>query len=397
MPGLQFADQNQQVIVRLSDDTLTYQPADGKAWKCRLSDVAWTDSVRDSHGVREVRLHARNGGVTARLPYFDGIERCYVAVVRQLTARPVFHSVRDQLPTQIPLLERVLWLACQSIPADGAWEQLYVEENAGVVAASNGLLLACGARPLERVPWTELCGVRCRNASPFQEAPEVLFFFRDRFLALPLSCPPDAFLEYCARRARSEATFRLEGVRCKDASLAMTFAPELARARDAGYFRPDETVWSCAFGEARGQLLPAAGVAPDVPEEPNRTELYLTDRRLLRVFYPADGSAPVREGVLLDRLPRMRRSGTTLLLGALELDTDPAQPFDMAGRFVDAYRGLLRESLDPFAPEPDGVQSAVAEICATPAQQLLELERLRHLGFLSDEEYDEQAEALRHA
>ena len=396
MPGLQFADLNRQIIVRLGDDTLTYQPAGAKGWQCRLSDVAWTDSTWDTHGVREVRLHARNGRVVAVLPYFDGIERCYLALVRQFTDRPMFHPVRDQIPTQVPLLERILWLACQSVPQDGAWELIHVEETAGAVATSNGLLLASGANPLERIPWKELCGVRCRHSSPFQEKPAVYVFRKDRYIRLPLSCPPDAFLEHCARRAGSEASFRLEGIRCNTADLAMSFAPELERARDDGYFRHEETVWGCAFGEARGELL-ASGMPPAEAAEPNRTELYLTDRRLLRVVYPADGSPAQREGILLDRLPRIRRSGTTLILGGMELDTDAAQPFDMAGRFIESYRGLLRGSLDPFAPEPDGVESALAEMSGTPAQQLTELERMRHLGFLSDEEYDEQSEALRQA
>src|SRR6186997_3161429 len=108
-----FFDTEKQLILRLSDDTLAYVPADGVGWQCRLDDIAWTSSRISPRGVHEVNLHAADGRVVAQLTEFEQIERFYLMLIRQLACRPFFDAVRVSVPAQVGLLERVLWLGTQ--------------------------------------------------------------------------------------------------------------------------------------------------------------------------------------------------------------------------------------------------------------------------------------------
>src|SRR5689334_22465556 len=113
MPEQSFFDSEKQWIVRLTDDTLAFVPATATGWQCRLDDIGWTSSRISPRGVHAVNLHAADGRVAASLEEFEQIERFYLALVRQLAARPFFDPVRDSMPTRVDCLERVLWLAAQ--------------------------------------------------------------------------------------------------------------------------------------------------------------------------------------------------------------------------------------------------------------------------------------------
>ena len=56
----------------------------------------------------------------AAIPWFEQIERFYLALLGRLASRQVFDPVRESMPTRAPLLERVLWLGAQTTAADGS-------------------------------------------------------------------------------------------------------------------------------------------------------------------------------------------------------------------------------------------------------------------------------------
>src|SRR3569833_2019292 len=114
----------QQLILRWGPELLVFLPADRRGWQCRIEDISWCSSVITTRGIREFHLHARNGRVVT-LFEFDGIERFYVALMRRLAEQSRFDRVREQMPGQVPLLERVLWLAAQVDPED-TWYALTV-------------------------------------------------------------------------------------------------------------------------------------------------------------------------------------------------------------------------------------------------------------------------------
>jgi hypothetical protein len=417
MSGQQFVDSGKQLIVRLDSELLAYIPAGEPGWKCRLTDIGWTSSEITPHGIGEVRLHARDGRVVARIPDFEQVERFYIALLHRLAERPVFDAVRADLPTQVPRLERVMWLAGITADGEGEWKKLHVDSAAAAVATVSGLILAPApdAEP-RRIAWKALAGVRCRYESLVQVEPATRFFTADGYVELPLSCPPESFLELCyelSRAAGSTGTeYHIRGVSCADSGLAMTFSWELERAAADALLRPDEKVVACAYGtpdvplvsvsvpeveavvpkplEAVAAVLGAETAAPPAV----KTELILTERRLLRV-----DRTMVTGGVLehvefpLARLPVVRNDGSILTIGPLDVDTDATQPFDMAGRFFESCRRLVGERLDPFSPQPDKTLLVEKGAASDAETRVRELAKLHQLGFISDDEFASQKAA----
>jgi catechol 2,3-dioxygenase-like lactoylglutathione lyase family enzyme len=410
----QFADAEQQLIVRLTDDTLVYLPADGQGWQCRLSDIAWTSSEISQHGVEEVRLHAPDGHVAARVPRFEQSERFYVALLHRLLARPVFFPVYEALPTQVPMQERVLWLGAQT-GADGPWEAFHMDAETSAVATRAGLLLMPTPElRVERVPWEELVAVRYRAPSAFFPAGVLRFYRPTSIVELPLATPPTALIDYCTaelerRRAAGSKPqpYRIENVEYADDELAFTYAWEISTALREGLLEPGERVVACAYGAGSGDIsrrtgLPVDATAVELPEvtddrvpgsEPAvpavvKTELILTDRRLLQIDRdPATGTRLRNFSVDIHHMPRVRRDGAVLQLGTMQLETDTTQPvLDMPGQFIARYRSLVSERMNPFAPETDPTILADGE-AQSPEAQEEELRELHRLGFISDEEY----------
>jgi hypothetical protein len=382
-----FSDAEKQLIVRLSEDSLVYAAADRTGWKCRLADIAWTSSRISARGLQEVNLHAPNGHVAVTILHFDQIERLYVALLRRLTERPAFDGVRERLPTQVPLLERALWLAARTPASEGPWEALAVGEKAAAAATGGGLLLMPEADRVETIPWGDCAGVRFRDESSR--------FYRTRdWVEVSLPSLQSALRETCDRHLAEgqRPVFSIPNVRCAGPDLAMIFSWEIGRVRDDGLLEPDETLLACVYG-CQGGLAPATGLAAPVTFRPaersRRTELFLTDQRLLQVERDPDTGDPVSSTVSpLNRVPRIRLAGETLQIGAIDLEVDPGLPLETGRHFVETYRKVATERFDPFDAElQEGPRTGPPDGSA-PGERLEELEELHRLGFVSDADYE---------
>jgi len=405
MADLVFSDAATQLIIRLSDQALAYAPGSGKGWQCPLTAIGWTTARVTPRGVQEVELHAANGRGTVVIPQFEQIDRFYVALVRQLIARPFFDPVRESLPSSVPLEERALWLAAQCTPADGTWEALRVDEDAALVLTERGLLIMPGpGSPLERIAWGELIGFRCRELSS-------RFYRPDSYVEVALPYLDEEIVDRCTLRLAERggaagAAYQVPGVRCADADLAMSFSWEIERARDDALLHAEETVVACAVGLGEGCLTPGApltaadlvaddsqAAAFDESAGPVRVELLLTDRRLLQVDRdPATCRLMGKAELGLDTLPVVRRADTSLMVGDLEIETETGPPADMAGEFIRRYRRLAGELLDPFSPDPSLLAPPVEALPL--AERRTALRQLHRLGFLTDGEYEAQSQAL---
>jgi len=372
-PDQVFADPDQQLIVGLTESTLVYTPTGKPGWQCRLDDICWTSSRLDSRGVAEVRLHAPDGRVAAVIPAFEQIQRFYVALLRRLTLRPFFDGVREWLPTRVELLERAFWLAQQTTQEDGPWEAVQFEENGAVAVVRDRLLLMPPhAARVDRLRWEELAGIQYRLQSPLVLRDATRFYRRDSYLELPLpGLREDVHALVMARMAAARETgepavFRLPGIHYRDSRLAMEYSWELEGAQESDLIHPDEQVLAVAFGRSRGSLRPAepvstepaalldslAGLGRPGGQLQIKTELFLTDRRLLQLDRETQTGTIVNNVALPVRgMPRPRATPASLIIGDLELQTDTAQPLDMASEFVENYRAWLRAGIpDPFSP-----------------------------------------------
>lgn len=360
MPEQTFHDDVRQVLVRLTPDLLIYAPAGLPGWRCRVADIAWTSSRIGPRGVDEVRLHATDGHIGASIPEFEGIERFYLALLALLSARPNLDPIRDRLPSQVPRLERVLWLSQQTRDL-GTWEAAHTDDEGVVAVVPEGIVRA-GATGThwERVPWSSLTGVRCRVQSEVVSETALRFYSTASHFDVPFSGDPAAVRAACERYSQllreggSEAApYRILAVPCADADLAMTYSWELERAHADGLQLPGETVMACAFGTGSGAVVPGSAVV-DSTDGLLLTELFLTDRRILQV-----DRDPVTLNLLdtvdlpVASLKLIRRMGATLLLGNLDLRTDTDQPFSIAADFLTRYRRLIRSQLNPFAEHTD--------------------------------------------
>jgi hypothetical protein len=351
MPDRTFSDQEQQLIVRLGDEVLAYVPAAGPGWQCRLDDISFTSSVAGSKGLTEVRLHAADGRVAVRIPLFEQIERFYVALVRQLAERPQFDKVRGNLPDQVALLERVLWLAAQQPDPRAPWDALAVTDRAAVAGTADGLLLArfIGAK-VEQWPWKDVAGVRSRRASASFPHAVLRFYTTDHHADLYVEEDHETWIGLCGERMprdRAEPEIVLTGGDVASADVAMDYSWEIEAAAHDGLLKPEETVLACAFGHVERDLSLEA-------EPLTRTELILTDRHLIRVDREVTDGTLLAHGIVpTHRMPRIRRVGPSLFVNREELRTDSAQPLDMAGPFWKQYRGLMVGALNPFSDTPD--------------------------------------------
>jgi hypothetical protein len=363
-----FTDLDRQLIVRLSEERLVYAPAEGSGWQCRVADICWTSSRITSRGIQEINLHAVDGRVVVTILPFDGIERFYVTLLRVLTDRPPFDLVRHDLPTQVPLLERILWLTAQREVGSGPWDLLRVT-GLGTVGADERCVLASvdPEIPPVRIPWEELAGVRSRGNTSriYRSRDYVQLGVAD--LEAPLTAIWDAL------RVGSTPLYSVPGVRAANSDLAMEFSWELERALADELLDPEETVLAVAYGAGEGSLLPGesgaaipsamaslgavlAGTANE--REVNRTELLLTSRRLLEIERdPKTLELLSQVEVPLDRLPRLKQANGILTLGRYELLTDQTHPA-LATKFMNAYRGLVTERFDPFGDHSDEGPSA---------------------------------------
>lgn len=349
-----FSDPDRQLIVRLTEERLSYEPVAGRGWQCRVADICWTSSRISSRGIQEVSLHGVDGRVVVTVLPFEGIERFYLTLLRQMAARPLFDSVRDSIPTQVPLLERMLRLGDATPEAERPWEFFRAAEGGAVAATPHSVLLSLADGSVERIPWSELAGIRSRGGV-------TRFFTRSGFTEVPV---PDleVILAPLVHAYQPETPPTAQALSAGDAGLGMSYSWELERALADGLLQRGETVLACAFGTGEGSLVarpvlgsPAsmsalgsvlAGVVDDRP--PSRSELFLTDRRLLHVERDAGTLALLSQAEIpLERLPRLKQVNGVLILGRFELLPDPAHP-DMAREFVRRYRGLVTERFDPF-------------------------------------------------
>jgi hypothetical protein len=364
-----FTDLDRQLIVRLSEERLTYAPAQGSGWQCRVADICWTSSRITSRGIQEINLHAVDGRVVVTILPFDGIERFYITLLRMLTDRPQFDLVRHELPTQVPLLQRALWLTAQREAGSGPWELLRVTPFGMVGADERAVLAAVDPEVAPtRVSWDELAGVRSRG--------DVTRIYRSNDyiqVGVPDLEPALTAIWDALRAGTAAPIFSLPGVRAANSDLAMEFSWELERALADELLDSEETVLAVAYGTGEGSLLPGesgaaipspmaslgavlAGVASE--REVNRTELLLTSRRLLEIERDPKSLELVSQiEVPLERLPRLKQANGILTLGRYELVTDQAQP-TLATKFMNAYRGLVAERFDPFGDHADDGPSA---------------------------------------
>jgi hypothetical protein len=365
MPEQTFFDDAQQLIVRLSEDTLVYAPAAGGGWQCRVPEIAWTSAERTPRGIHHVNLHAADGRVVAAIPWFEQIERFYVQLFRLLAGRPCFDPVRESMPAHVEQQERALWLATQTCDTDGVWEAMRIGENAAAIATASGLVLMPSREPtLERLPWQELAGFRSRRDT-------TRFYRADSYLEVPLGELGEQFHTVVTRRREELLAagvelphYQIPGVNCPDEELAMTFSWEIEEVRDDHLVEPDETIVACAVGPGRGRLFPdlgppvepprLLGVSRETEASQVEAELFLTDRRLLHVERdPATRDVLRRDDLRLDLIPKIRRSGSTLILGKLEVQPRGDHPGDMAEEFMTRYRQLVTRHFNPFTPETE--------------------------------------------
>jgi hypothetical protein len=406
MPEQTFIDSQKQLIVRLSEDALIYAPAGQKGWQCRPSDIAWTSSRITSRGIQEVNLHGANGRVAVTILEFEQIERFYVALLQILLRRPVFDPVRADLPAQVGLQERALWLAAQAGPEDAPWEALRITEQAAVLATPAWLLLCpTPERCLEPIRWRDLAGVRCREA-------RCRFYGEGSAVEVPISGLEEAIVPVCERHMellRAERIprpiYEIAGVLCDDDDLAMTYSWEIERARDEGVFEAGERVVACVTGVARGVLAPGAATDAGAPlfgavdplravgsvldRTQFRTELILTDRRLIHIernFEDATDSTVAECGH--ERISRLQRTGATLFVGTFELRCrSEAAAADFLRRLF-RYRKAVVDRSDPFSTELEAQVPVHPGSDGDSQERLREAEALHRMGFLSDEELE---------
>lgn len=354
-----FTDSARQIIVRLTEERLVYAAADGRGWQCRVPDICWTSSRITSRGIQEINLHGAGGRVAATILPFDGIERFYVALLRLLTERPEYALVRHDLPTQVPLLERVVWIAGQREAGEGPLDFLRVAPTGLVAATERSILVESPLeRTLERVDWGELAGIRSRAAASRIYRAHSYVEVAVPELEAGLTAIWDALLP-----GRAALAYSIPGVSTADPELAMEFSWELERALNDELLDPEELVLACAYGRGEGSLLPGEpGAAVPSPMslgavlsgmgasdgELTRTELILTHRRLLHIERDRETLELLSQvEVELERLPRVRRVNELLILGRFELLADPDNP-GMAEYFMERYRNLVTERFDPF-------------------------------------------------
>lgn len=369
MPEQVFTDAARQVIVRLSEERLIYAAADGRGWQCRVSDIRFTASRITSRGIQEISLHGANGRVATTILPFDGIERFYLALLHALAERPEYDLVRHSLPTQVPLLERVVWIAAQRGAGEGPLDYLRVSP-AGVVAATERGILVGGhiENGLERVAWSELAGVRSRAGGS-------RIYRSDSYVEIAMPDLEAGLTEVwdAVVPGRPAPEYSVPGVCTADPDVALEFSWELERARADELLEPDEVVLTCAYGTGEGSLLPGEpGAAMPGPtalgsvlsgmaasdRDLTRTELILTNRRVLQIERELGTLELLSQvEVELERLPRVRQANGVLILGRFELLTDPDNP-GMAQQFIGNYRRLLVECFDPFGDHREEAPTA---------------------------------------
>ena len=250
------------------------------------------------------------------------------------------------------------------------WEALVTGNSSAVAASPVGLLLVPpGELHVERIAWRELAGIRSRNGSS-------RFYRAATYVEVPVAGIEEQFRHLCQlHRDRAEADgvdpvpHQLPGVNSDDDDVIMTYSWEIEKARDAGLLQADETVLACAFGTGTGSIAPGVGPALDAPDPVDaagvvlapardshaplmRTEVFLTNQRLLQVNRHRNTDELIAHfEVVLDHLPTVRRVGTVLTLGRLELRTESLPHTDLAADFMRRYGALVMEYFDPFAPE----------------------------------------------
>ncbi len=357
-----FADDEQQLVVRLSDDTLAYIPAPGpgvRGWQCKLDQIGWTSARVTSRGIQEVNLHNRQGRVAVTLMPFSGIERFYHSLLRHLVRQTFFGPVRESLPDQIPALERALWLCAQTEESDGAWQVIQIERDGAVVATERGLMLMpTRDHELERIPWRHLAAFR---EVSYGDLFGVRFYLVDRFLEVGLPELKPELRDYCSRRMNGMLeehgqlpTFQIPGVRARDPELLMEFPRELTALRDLGALTPEEEVLAYARG---------------IDNTGSDMELVLTTARLIRRDLISEGAFTgerMPETTPVDALPRFRREEGLIRAGTISLQTDTDLHPEMAPRFLEGYRMLLSDTLSPFSPD----ENPQRELCAIPIRIL---------------------------
>ncbi len=374
MPEHAFSDLDRQIIVRLTEDRLVYAPADGRGWQCRVADICWTSSRVSSRGIQEISLHGPDGRVVVTLLPFDGIERFYIALVRQLAARPLFADVEAHIPSQVALLERMVWMGDRTPAAERPWTFFRAANDAAVAATRAGLLLSSGPEQLERVAWSEIAGVRTRNG-------RTRVFRASDSIELPIGD-----LEAELTPSVSVIEYAPEGVRAGDTRLAMDYSWELDQARADRLLEPGEVVLAYARGEGDGPLVPGAPRAEPPALSPlgsvlarvvsdsdlTQSEVLLTDRRLLLLERDREtGELLSRQELEMDRLPRLKQVDGLLILGRFELAVDPTCP-GMAADFVRRYRALVSDQFDPFGELPEAAPAAVLSAGPDPFASVLE-------------------------
>ena|SRR5437868_5255710 len=132
----------------------------------------------------------------------------------------------------------------------------------------------------------------------------------------------------------------------------------------------------------------ALGVGRALYDTAIRTELYLTDERLLQIDRNilTDSVARVVSTELGD-LPRLRRAGASLVFGEFELKTDERQPGDMAGDFMENYEWLRAKLAELAEVDETDRPSPTAGDARSPAQRLKEVHDLYRAGILTDDDY----------
>ena len=361
MPEHVFSDLDRQVIVRLTDDRLVYQPADGRGWQCRLADISWTSSRVSSRGIQEISLHGPHGGVVVTLLPFDGIERFYIALLHQLAERPLFTAVAQHIPSQVALLERMIWMGECTPREERPWTFFRAANNAAVAVTAVGLLLSPGPEQLEPVPWSELAGVRTRKG-------RTRVFRRAEAIDLPIDG-----LETELDLPAPAAEYVPEGLPATESRLSMDYSWDLERARTDRVLEPGEVVCAYVSGDGEGSLGPsprsaAPAMAPlgsvlaRVVSDPDltRSEVLLTDRRMLLLERDREtGELLGQQELELALLPRLKQVDGLLILGRFELAADPEYR-GMAADFVRRYRALVTDRFDPFGELPESVTAPVA-------------------------------------
>ena len=293
----------------------------------------------------------------------------HVALVRHLASRPFFRPVQAQLPSQAPLLERVLWLAAHVDPEEGAWISLMVAGSA-VAAAGDGIRPRC--LPETAAPTASrgasCAGFRRARSRRSLRRPRRGSWVRATISIFPATMPP-SWRSAAGTLEANPTNCRISGIRAFDPAVAARFSWELERAGTTWAFLAREELFvACAFGRARSSLQAAIGrgesvgvrngaVHPRGPTDasrPHRPDFHRppdprVDRRI------ETGMVLGTEQIPVSTRPQPRRSGAVLFLGEFELETDAGQAFDMPAVFAETIRAwALSEIPDPFAPTAGG-------------------------------------------